>query len=192
MLTESLQNNIDYVVNDWKIYIKDYINDTDGSSNGAYAVTINSFIKAYEKNIRAEKVGYAGGFIPTQAGKASPDIIEAYYDGTVSKELLKIAVESSENFFNGKHFSKNENGKSLYSALVKLEQKDYADKINNQYTAIYKAIENTPNSLKETAISDNKKMKELYIAMQKNVAYYKTYMLAILNVSVGYVDSDGD
>ncbi len=192
LLTEFLQKNIDYVVNDWKIYLEDYISDTDGSSNGAYAMTINSFIKAYEKNIRAEKVGYAGGFIPAQAGKASPEIIEAYYKGNISKELLSIALKSSQDFFNGKHFSENIKGKSLQSALEKLHQKDYVDKINNQYDTIYKAIQTTPKSLKETAISDHKKMKELYIAMQKNVAYYKTYMLAILNVSVGYVDSDGD
>ncbi len=192
ILTEVLQKNINYVVNDWNIYIDDYINDADGSSNGAYAVTINSFIKAYEKSIRAEKVGYAGGFIPSQGGKASPEIIEAYYNGNVSKKLLTTALKSSEDFFNGKHFGKNSSGKSLYWALEDLNQKSYADQINEQYQTIYKAIESTPQPLKETAISDNKQMQNIYMAMQKNVAYYKTYMLAILNVSVGYVDNDGD
>ncbi len=192
MLTETLQKNIDYVVDYWETYINDYIKDTDASSNGAYAVTINSFIKAYEKNIRAEKVGYAGGFINSQGGNASPEIIEAYYNENVSKELLKIALKSSQDFFNGKHFNKNTSGKSLYWALENQHQKNYADLINKQYQTIYKTIENTPNSLKETAISDNPQMKKLYIAMQKNVAYYKTYMLAILDVTVGYQDTDGD
>ncbi|MBS9767690.1 MAG: imelysin family protein [Flavobacteriaceae bacterium] len=192
LLTNFLKENIDYVVNNWETYINGYIENTDISSNGTYSMTINSFIKAYEKNIRAEKVGYAAGAINAQGGKASPEIIEAYYNGKVSKELLSTALHSSQDFFNGKYFNGDKKGRSLYSSLMELNQKDLANKINNQYDTIYKVIENMPNSLKETAISDNKKMRELYTAMQKNVAYYKTHMIAVLSVTLGYVDSDGD
>lgn len=192
LLATFLQQNIDGVVQHWERYIHDYINDIDISSNGAYATTINSFIRAYEKNIRAEKVGYAAGAINVQQGKPSPEIIEAYYNEKVSKELLKIAVESSQDFFNGKYFSENKEGKSLRSALEELNQRELGKTINAQYSKVYKAIEDTPNSLKETAISDNYKMMRIYDALQKNVAYYKTHMLATLSVQVGYQDTDGD
>ncbi len=192
LLTQFLKQNIESVVNHWEQYIADYVEDTDISTNGAYATTINSFIKAYEKNIRAEKVGYAAGAINVQQGKPSPEIIEAYYNGKVSKELLRIAVQSSQDFFNGKYFGNEQQGKSLRSALIDLNQERLVNRINQQYAEVYEAIENTPNSLKETAISDNAKMRELYDALQKNVAFFKTYMLAALSVQVGYQDTDGD
>ncbi len=192
LLTQFLQKNSESVVEHWEKYISTYIEDTDISSTGAYAATINGFVKAYEKSIRAEKVGYAAGAIRAQNGKPAPQVIEAYYNGKISKELLLIALKSSQDFFNGKHFNGTKEGKSLRGALLKLNQKALVSDINLQYDKIYKAIESTPLSLKETAVSDNQKMRELYDVIQKNVAFYKTYMLAALSVPVGYVDSDGD
>ncbi|MBS9767892.1 MAG: imelysin family protein [Flavobacteriaceae bacterium] len=192
LLTEFLQKNIDAVVEHWENYLPTYIADEDLSSNGAYASTINGFLKAYEKSIRSDKVAYATGAINIQGGKAEPTCIEGYYRGTVSKELLKIALESSQDFFNGKHFKGTEKGKSIYSLLVDLKHKKLADAINKQYEEIYKVIDSMPKSLKETAISDKEKMEELYLALQRNVAYYKIDMLAALNIELGYQDTDGD
>ncbi len=192
LLTQFLEENSKSVVEHWEKYLPTYIEDTDVSSTGAYAATINGFVKAYEKSIRAEKVGYAAGAIRAQNGKPAPQVIEAYYNGNISKKLLLIALKSSQDFFNGKYFDGTKEGKSLRQALLKLNQKALVSDINKQYDKIYKTIENTPLSLKETAVSNNQKMRELYDALQKNVAYYKTYMLATLSVPVGYVDSDGD
>ncbi len=192
MLTEALQNNINNIVNYWNKNKDEYINDTDNSVTGAYAATINAFLRTYEKDIRAAKVGYAAGAIKAQNNKPAPEIIEAYYNGKSDKELLKIALESSQNFFNGKHFSDNKTGKSLYSILDSLGHKDLANSINEQYNKIYARISSMPNSLKNSAINNNTSMKSLYDAIQVNVAYYKTQMMAALKVQVGYQDTDGD
>ncbi len=192
MLTQILQKNINKVVEEWEKTKNIYINDTDKSVVGSYSNTINAFIRVFEKDIRAIKVGYAAGAIKAQNNKPAPQIIEAYYNGNISKELLKIALKSSQDFFNGKHFLNNNNGESLRTILIQMKNKKLADKINQQYEKMYQTIENTPKSLKETAISDNVQMRKLYNVIQKNVAYYKTEMLATLSVQVGYQDSDGD
>ncbi len=193
MLTHFLKKNVDELVEAWdERLLKAYSNDTDGSSNGYYAQTINGFIKAYEKQIRAEKVGYAAGAIKSQSGKPAPEIIEAYYNGKLDKELLKLALKSSQDFFNGKYFGKAQKGKSLYSILVEAKSEALAKRINAQYDLMYQAIDAMPLSLKETALQDNAEMRKLYQLIQKNVANYKTDMLTALNVSVGYQDTDGD
>ncbi len=192
MLTQALQNNINKIIDYWDKNKQEYINDTDNSVTGAYAATINAFLRTYEKDIRAAKVGYAAGAIKAQNNKPAPEVIEAYYNENVDKELLKTALKSSQNFFNGKHFLDSKTGKSLHSILDSLGHKDLASSINEQYNKIYTKIEGMPNSLKTTAVDDNTSMKSLYDVIQVNVAYYKTQMMAALKVQVGYQDTDGD
>ncbi len=192
MLVQTLERDINKIVNHWEANKENYINDTDNSVTGAYALTINAFLKGYEKDIRAAKVGYAAGAINAQNNHPAPEIIEAYYNGAVDKELLEAALQSSQDFFNGKHFSDNETGKSLHAILDSLGHAELVTNINDQYRTIFTNIANLPNSLKETAVSDNEAMRRLYDDIQVNVAYYKTQMMAALQVQVGYQDTDGD
>ncbi len=192
MLARALENNVNKIVADWNNNKDNYINNTDNSVTGAYASTINAFLRGYEKDIRAAKVGYAAGAINAQNNIPAPQIIEAYYNGTVDKELLKIALQASQDFFNGKYFSNDETGKSLKSILEELDHKELVDNINEQYNIMYARINNMPNSLKETAVSDNAAMRDLYDDIQVNVAHYKTQMMAALKVQIGYQDTDGD
>ncbi len=193
MLTGFLSKNIDEVVRVWdERMLNAYCNDDDASSNGFYAQTINAFIRGYEKQIRAEKVGLAAGAIKAQNGKPAPDVIEAYYNGQIDKELLLISLKASQDFFNGKHFGKESKAKGLYDILVEKKHEKLAKQINAQYELIYKQIESMPLSLKETAVQDNATMRKLFDLMQRNVAYYKTNMLVALNVAVNFVDTDGD
>ncbi len=192
MLAEALQNTINTIVTYWDENKNTYIEDADNSVTGAYSSTINAFIRVYEKDIRAAKVGYAAGAIKAQNGKPAPEIIEAYYNGNIDKELLEIALRSSQDFFNGKHFDGDKTGKSLKSILEDLDEKDLVAQVNNQYDEIYNTIKGMPNSLKETAVSDTEQMKALYDVIQVNVALYKTKMVAALSVQLGYQDTDGD
>ncbi len=63
MLARALENNVNKIVADWNNNKDNYINNTDNSVTGAYASTINAFLRGYEKDIRAAKVGYAAGAI---------------------------------------------------------------------------------------------------------------------------------
>ncbi len=191
-LAKTLQKNIGIVVNNWKKNKEAYINNTDNSVAGAYNATINAFIYGYEKEIRASKVGYAAGAIPNQQGNPAPQVIEAYYKGDVSKELLRTALNSSRDFFNGKHFSGEGEGVSLASMLNNLGQKDLVDAINSQYDIIDNKIDNLPSDLKELAVNDNETLRDLYDAIQVNVANFKTQMVSALSVQIAYQDTDGD
>ncbi len=191
-LTAFMKETIDMIVDRWKSWVPEYVEDVDDSSTGAYAATINAFVRTYEKAIRADKVGYAAGAINNQMGKPAPKVIEAYYNGTIDKELLLIALHSSQDFFNGIAFESKQKGKGLADILKEFKQAALVDKINQQYKEIYALIEDMPMSLKETAVKDNPQMRKLFNALQVNVVNYKTHMLTALSVSVGYKDSDGD
>lgn len=192
MLTEALKNNIDQIVTYWQSNINKYVADSDQSINGSYVRTLNAFVRVYEKNIRSFKVGLAAGAIKAQNGIPQPQIIEAYYNEELSKELLKTALQSSQDFFNGKYFDGSGSGTSLKHILEKIGKGDLATSINNQYDLMYAEIESLPQSLKQTAANDTPKMKKLYDVIQVNVAKFKTEMLAALNAQVNYADTDGD
>ncbi len=191
-LAKTLQKNIGIVVENWKKHKDTYINNTDNSVAGAYNATINAFIYGYEKEIRASKVGYAAGAIPNQQGNPAPNVIEAYYKGDVSKELLRTALKSSRNFFNGKHFSGEGEGVSLASMLNDMDKKELVNAINSQYDIIDNKIDNLPSDLKELAVNDTETLRDLYDAIQVNVANFKTQMVSALSVTIGYQDTDGD
>lgn len=192
MLTEALKNHIDTVLSYWMTNKDKYINDTDKTINGSYARTLNAFVRVYEKNIRSFKVGLAAGAIRIQNGVPQPEIIEGYYNEEISKELLKIALKSSQDFFNGKEFNGTKEHQSLKQILISINKQDLVNEINNQYDLIYKKIDAMPNSLKYTAKNNTSEMVELYNLIQVNVAKYKTEMLSALKASVDYADTDGD
>lgn len=199
MLAEALEKNVQTVITIWEENKEKYINSNDHSVTGAYSITINTFIQSYEDKIRARKVGYACGAIPNQNGKAIANYIEAYYKEDVSKELLMIALQTSQNFFLGKHTNGTETGKSLSHVLEEIGRKDIVNEVNKQYESIFKELEATANNFKLLAIDGEnmtdftqRPLYKLYLEIQKNVANYKTRMLNALKVQVNYQDSDGD
>ncbi len=194
LLVKALQNNINKIVAYWDNpkNLTEYINDNDAYSSGSYSRTINAFIMSYEKAIRSDKVAYACGAINVQMGKAQKDFIEAYYNSRLDKQLLLIALQSSQDFFNGVSFTTRAKGESLASILIASGHKDLVDEINNQYKAIYELINKNNTSLKDMAQNDTEQLKSIYDVIQKNVANYKTKMLSALGLQVAYVDTDGD
>lgn len=192
LITQTLLNSITEVKGYWEnpINRQNYAETSDLSISGPYNSTISAFVRVYEKQIRAEKVGYAAGAIGGQKDP-KPQFIEAYYQADISKELLLRALKSSQDFFNGKT-PKGETVKSLKDVLMQEGHQSLVKRINDQYQKMYDIIQNTPQSLVQTAKTDTPKMKEIYNAIQGNVFNFKLQMLQALNAQVGYADTDGD
>ena len=64
--------------------------------------------------------------------------------------------------------------------------------INNQFTTIYSANALLSDSFSDQVFTDNSKMLSAYDELQRNVIYFKTDMMPALNITVDYVDADGD
>lgn len=192
LLTGALLNSANKVLSNWLSSKEAYLQNKTSDDRKYSDLTINGFIQAYEKHIRAEKVGLAAGRIANLGGKEQPDIIEAFYNRLLSKDLLYIALKSSQDFFNGKYFNADETGASLYTMLVKKGHQALADDINKQYELIYKQLDKMPADFRTLAENKDPELKKLYDLMQVNVANYKTKMLPVLNIVVAYQDTDGD
>ncbi len=196
-LTNQLKVNIDLVVTDWNgSYKNTFISSNGNSVSSSTNKMINNFIRYFEKDIRSGKVGIPAGIFLNSNGTVNPTKVEAYYKNDVSKILLNEAIKASQDFFNGKHFNNATEGASLKSYLDFLgtvrNGQNLSTIINSQFATINTVNATLNNSFSTQVISNNTSMIESYDAMLQNLVYLKVDMIQALNVSIDYVDNDGD
>jgi Imelysin len=185
----------DLIVTDWNSGFKaSYIANNGTSVTSSVNKTTNNFVKNLEKDIRTGKLGIPAGVF--SSGVKFPEKVEGLYKNDISKVLLNEAVKASQDFFNGKHFESATTGEGLKSYLdflntVRNGQK-LSDIINNQFTPIFSNNNVLNNSFSTQVNTDNAKMLAAYDALQQNVIYTKLDMMQALNISIDYVDGDGD
>lgn len=190
-----LKTNIDAVVSDWNSSFRNsYVANNGTSVSSSINKTINLFVKNLEKDIRTGKLGIPSGIF--SSGVKFPEKVEGYYKKDISKELLNVSLKAQQDFFNGKHFNNATTGESLKTYLDFLNiirnNKKLSDIINNQFTSIFTVNNALNNSFSLQVNTDNSKMIAAYDALQQNVIYTKLDMMQALNVTIDYVDSDGD
>jgi predicted lipoprotein len=190
-----LKTNVDAVVTDWNSGFRNsYVTNNGTSVSSSVNKTTNLFVKNLEKDIRTGKVGIPAGIF--SSGVKYPEKVEAYYKNDISKELLNISIKATQDFFNGKYFNSTTTGVSLKSYLdylnaTKSNQK-LSDIINNQFATVYTVNNTLNNSFSQQINTDNSKMIAAYDALQQNVIYTKLDMMQALNITIDYVDGDGD
>ena len=150
----------------------------------------NDFIYYYEKGLRANKIGIPAG---RYSSGVLTDKVEAYYRRNISKELTLEALNACNNFFIGKSFSSNETGESLKTYLDYInENTTLSDIIISKFENAKDKIEILNNNFVEQIETNNIDMLYAYDALQEGVVKLKTDMLFNLNISVDYIDADGD
>ena len=190
-----LKTNIDAVVIDWNSNFRDsYVANNGTSVSSSVNKTTNLFVKNIEKNIRTGKLGIPAGVF--SSGVKYPEKVEGHFKNDISKELLNISIKAQQDFFNGKHFNSTTTGESLKTYLdflntVRNNQK-LSDIINNQFTTVFTVNTTLANSFSQQINTDNSKMIAAYDALQQNVIYIKLDMMQALNITIDYVDGDGD
>ena len=194
-LVGKLKTTIDSVVTDWNSgYRNTYISANGTTVESSVSKTTNSFVEYFEKEVRRGKVGIPAGLFSD--GVLYPEKVEAVYKNDVSKELFIASLHASQDFFNGKNFNNTATGPGLKSYLDYLNSvrngQNLSDIINNQFTTIFTTTDALNNSFSQQVSTGNAKMINTYNALQQNVVYIKLDMMQALNISIGYVDGDGD
>ena len=192
---KKVNENSAVVLDDWKASFRDtYVKNNGTSVTSAVNSTTNAFVKHFEKDIRTAKVGIAAGKFSN--GIKFPEKVEGLYKNDISKTLLNIAIQSSKDFFNGKSSTSEIDGAGLKSFLdyVKAERDGVllSSTINKQYDAVLNSTSVLNESFSNQVNANNSKMLLTYDAMQKLVIYTKLDMMQALNISIDYVDGDGD
>ncbi|MES2488095.1 MAG: imelysin family protein [Bacteroidota bacterium] len=190
-----LKQTADAIVADWNGSYRDtFVANNGNSVSSAVNQITNNFVKNFEKDVRAPKVGIPAGIFSN--GLTYPANVEGYYKNDVSKALLAEALQSSQDFFNGKYFGSATTGPGLKAYLDAINAtgngQPLSTVINNQYTACFTAVNSLSNSFSEQVTNDNSKMLATYNVLQQQVQNIKVSMLQALSIPIDYVDGDGD
>lgn len=182
------------VLSDWKNSFRDtFVSNTSSSSTGSVDRFTNDFVMYFEMDLRSGKIGIPSGAF---TGNPAPETAEAYYSEDFSKQLYLKALEAFQNFFNGQHFNGTQTGPSYKQYLEYLNTirggEDLAAMINDQIGNIEQQANELDPNLAEQVRTDNSVMLAAFNELQKAVVLLKTDMMQAMNISVDYVDADGD
>ncbi len=193
-LSETIASLSNEVLTSWTGGYRDvFVANTSSSASGAVDKLTNDYIFYFEKALRAGKVGIPAGVF---SNGTLPQNVEAFYKKDISKELLMEALDASRDFFNGKSFDGNSNGPGFKTYLDYLNTikngANLSTLINDQFTvAKNKSNELNANFVQQIE-ADNSKMLNSYNELQRIVILLKVDMIQALDVSIDYVDADGD
>lgn len=193
-LTDQMKTLTQTVLDDWNNNYRDiFVANTQNSATGSINMMVNDFIFYYEKGYRANKFGIpAGNF----SANPLPDRVEAFYSGDISKTLALEGLQAIQNFFNGRAYMTGIDSKSLDDYLNFLNTikngEDLTLLINNQFNEAQNKINTLNDNFAQQIETNNVAMTETYDVIQMAVVLLKVDMLQALDISVDFVDADGD
>jgi predicted lipoprotein len=179
------------VASDFKAQRNIFVESTENTATSSVNKLINDYIFYYEKGLRANKFGIPSGIF---SSTPLPEKVEGRYKNNVSKELALDALTAVKNLFEGRHYNSSETGLSFKAYLIKLNRTDIATGTSSQFNTATAQIEALENSFATQIgrMGGITGMTRSYDELQKAVVLLKVDMLQAFNVSVDYVDADGD
>ncbi|GAK93116.1 iron-regulated protein A precursor [Nonlabens ulvanivorans] len=182
------------VLTDWTSSYRDiFVNSTTNTASSSVNMLVNDFIFYYEKGLRANKVGIPAGVFSTTP---LADKVEGLYSKVYSKELALTALQAVQDFFNGRAYNNSTIGISYASYVTLLRDNsgtsDLTASINSQIEAARTELDQLDNNLSNQVNNNNVAMLMTYDELQRVTVLLKVDMLQTLNISVDYVDADGD
>jgi predicted lipoprotein len=189
-LVDQMGSLTETVLNDWTSnYRATFISETGNTSTSSVNKFVNDFVYYFEKGLRANKFGIPAGVFSTDP---LPETVEAFYNQEVSKELALEALTAFQNTFNGTYYASSESGESFEAYLIDLERSDLSTTINSRFDDARAKINVLEDNFYSQVNTDNSKMTEAYDALQLAVVSLKVDMVQAFNISIDYVDADGD
>jgi hypothetical protein len=190
-IINQMTTNTADVVQYWEANTTSFINSNANTSTSSLNLLTNDFIYYYEKGLRANKVGIPCGkwnnYEIYEIG------VEAYYRKDISKRLALESLSACKNFFTGVGFNSNTiDGQSYVDYLANNGDVDISTDIISGLELAKDKINNLDDNFRLQLLNDNSSMLEAYDALQQVVVDLKTDMLISLQITVDYVDADGD
>ncbi len=178
------------VVNDWNTTYRDeFVASAGNTATSSLNLLVNDFIFYYEKGFRANKFGIPAGNFSTEP---LPEKVEAFYHKELSKELAIEGFTAIENFFEGKAYNTASAALGFDDYLEDLERGDLVTQISSQFNSAKSSINGLDANFYQQIIDDNTQMTMTYDEIQVAVPLLKVDMVAAFNVSIDFVDADGD
>lgn len=175
-------------------YRSTFINATGTDVNGSLSLMTNAFVLYYERYLRAGKIGLPVG---AMTGVAAPNLTEAFYSPTLSKDLALSALSAINDFYEGINFNGIANGNGFKEYLAAVATKDengqlISDLIATELAQAKTSLEGLSSPIREAVNSDRNTVLNIYTELQQVVPLFKVDMVSAFGISITYVDNDGD
>ena len=202
-VAEDLNQNINFVTNQWVSYREDFINDFEvtqsnfstNSQGSSISNIINALCLHYEFYVRRGKVGLPLGVFNGFSQLELSELVECYYSGKSTQNLVR-SINSLRKYVTGSSYLNNDNGLGLddYMDFVNAEQstQQLSTVIDNQFLTILNEVNNINGPLSEEIINNKSQITQTYQELQQLVPYIKVDMTSALGVLITYQDNDGD
>ena len=190
ILVNKMISNTSTVIEDWKIKRTEFVNSFGNNSSSSLNMLVNDYVYYYEKGLRTNKFG-----IPAwRWALKRPQNVEAFYAKNLSKILAIEALKACNNFFIGKcNISNNIKGESFKSYLDFLEgQNLLSNSILDAFRSANTKMQSLDDNFSAIVENDNLKLLEVFQELQEGVVLLKTDMISMMDISVDYMDADGD
>lgn len=194
-IVDKMQQKVNAVRDAWNNgYRNTFVNATGTDVNSSLSLMVNAFVLHYERYVRSGKVGLPVG---AMTGVAAPQLTEAYYSPTLSKELLLTAITAINDLYEGMNFETSSNGNGFKDYLAAIGTKDENDKlmsdlITEEVAQARNAVQNLNMPIKDAVVNDRPTVLNIYTEMQQVVPLFKVDMVSAFGISITYVDNDGD
>lgn len=183
----------DQVFTDWaSSYRNEFVASTANTDVSSTNKIVSDFVIYYERQLRANKFGIPAG---VWSLNPLPEKVEAFYNQNISKELALEALNSFQDFFEGKYKGNAmANRSSFQQYLESLDRVDIVSAIISQLLVAKTQINSLNSNFYKQVNSDNSQMTRAYDELQKVVVLIKVDMLNAMNIGLdpNYVDTDGD
>ena len=178
------------ISDDWNgAYRNDFVSNSGNTASSALNKFVNDFIFNYEKRLRANKFGIpVGNFSTTPL----PEKVEAFYAKQYSRDLALESLSAVDGVFSGIAYGGTTSGASFQTYLNSLNKATLATSITNQFESARTQISSLSPNLYEQINTNNQQALMAYDELQKAVVLLKVDMLQAFNISVDFVDADGD
>jgi predicted lipoprotein len=163
---------------------------SDGALGTDVGSSLSLLVNAYEfhlqRFLRDGKVGIPAGV--RSAGVPRPMATEAFYSGR-SVEYLVVALKQMKVIYTGDAIL---DGYGLYDYLLELDFDDLGNEIVLQMDETIAAAQALQDPLSVQIETDNDKVLDVFLAIQKLVPMIKSDMASAMGVIITNQDADGD
>lgn len=177
-----------------------FLSNTGNNASTSLNLLSNAYIQYYEKNLRAGKFGYPAGVLTPMylnlSSEIKPELIESRFSPAKSKRYALEGIKAMQDFYNGKGVN-GKTGPSYrqyleYIAKTNSNAGTIAANIDANFVAAYTTTQGLADNFQTQLAQDPQKMKDVYYILQKNVPLMKVDMAQLMNITVSYMDTDGD
>lgn len=204
-LTGRMVTLVDNAINDFQATKSDKLNSINDTKTSYFSIQVNDFVQYTEKSFREAKIAIPSGTrnrdkFPNISVATSPESVESLYSPENSKTLYLEAYDAIQDFYYGRNYDDNSNTIGLQEYLQALGTTIMVDGSDMSLDAyIVKLFANidtananiTANFYMQTQ-DYNSNFDSVFDAIQDFVVAVKSNTINAFNLTIDFVDSDGD